>query len=200
MAIRRFSTAEPGVKSNKFWDQDTAQGAMVPIANATIISGINYITFTGIPQGYQDLRIVCRWKSLYTGANQDGFWVASGNVASGDYYSTSIRGNGSSVSSSRTTGYYGAYLGDIPANNSTSLNGIFGTATIDILNYTSSSKHKTALARIACDMNGSGQTWLSVGALKTNTPLDTVTVFNYNGGSNASFGSTATLYGIKAGA
>lgn len=172
-------------------------GAMVPIATGTITTATNGITFDNIPQTYQDLRIVCQWKSLVTSVNQDGFWIGSTNVTLGNYSTTYLKGDGSTASSSRTGGYYGAYLGDIAGSSSSVNSSTWGTVTIDILNY-KTTDFKTALARIACDLNGAGQTWLSVALLRTNTPLNNLTVFNYNAGTNAVTGSTATLYGIRA--
>lgn len=172
-------------------------GAMVPIASATISTATNGITFDNIPQTYQDLRIVCQWKSLTTSFNQDGFWIGSNNVTLGNFSTTYLKGDGASASSSRTGGYYGAYLGDIAGSLSGISASTFASVTIDVLNY-KTTDFKTVTSRIACDLNGAGQTWLSVALLRTTTPLNTLTVFNYNAGTNAATGSTATLYGIRA--
>jgi hypothetical protein len=172
-------------------------GALVPIATGTITTANNGITFNNIPQGYQDLRIVCQWKSLVTSVNQDGFWIGSSNVTLGNFSTTYLKGDGSSASSSRTGGYYGAYLGDIAGSSSGVNASTFATVTIDILNYRNTSTYKTVFSRIACDLNGAGQTWLSVALLQTTSALSSVNVFNYNAGTNAVTGSTATLYGVR---
>lgn len=172
-------------------------GAMVPIATGTISTATNGITFNNIPQGYQDLRIVCQWKSLVTATNQDGFWIGSSNVTLGNFSTTYLKGDGSSASSSRTGGYYGAYLGDIAGSASSVNASTFAAVTIDILNYKNTSSYKTVISRITCDLNGAGQTWLSIALLQTTNALSSINVFNYNAGTNAVLGSNATLYGIR---
>lgn len=171
------------------------RGALIPLGRGVITTNTNGITFLNIPQGYQDLRIVCSWKSLTTAFTADGFWLGSSNVTLGNYSSTYAKADGSTVSSVRQSGYYGAYMGDIASSVTPS--SMFSSATVDILNYSNTANFKTALCRIANDNNGTGQTWLSVSLLRTTSALTDVTVFNYNAGMNAAIGSTATLYGVR---
>ena len=196
MAIRRFSTAEPGVKSNKFWDQDTAQGAMFPIASVTVTSGTDTsIGFSGIPQIYQDLVLVV--SSRRTDAVTEGtqfFYSYSGTIAS----VTKLNGNGSSATSSRNDGQNAVFVGPYPGASAAV--GVFGVNIINIMNYANTSTFKTVITKSASDRNGGGQAELSVGLLRDTTGLTSCGVSTYNASVYYVPGSTATLYGIKAGA
>ena len=196
MAIRQFSTSKPGVKSNRFWDQDTQQGAMVPIANVTVTGATDTsMGFTNIPQIYQDLMIVV--SSRRTDAITEGtqfFYSYSGSIAS----VTKLIGDGSNASSSRNTGQNALFVGPYPGASAPS--GVFGTNIIHILNYSNTSMFKTVITRSASDRNGGGQTELSVGLLRDTTGLTSCGVSTYNASVYYVPGSTITLYGIKAGA
>jgi hypothetical protein len=197
MAIRRFSTAEPGVKSNKFWDQDTQQGAIVPIASATVTNLTDTsMGFSNIPQIYQDLMIVVQ--SRRTDAVTEGtqfFYSYSGSIAS----VTRMYGAGSGVQSTRNNGQNALFIGAYPGASSSV--GIFGTQIIHILGYSNTSRFKTVITRTASDRVGAGgQVELSVGLLKDTSGMTSCGVSTYNASVYYAPGSTITLYGIKAGA
>lgn len=197
MAIRRFSTAEPGVKSNKFWDQDTQQGVMVPISRVEITGATNTsIGFAGIPQTFQDLMIVLttRRTDAVTEGTQFLYTNFSGSIAS----TTKLLGDGSSATSSRTTAQNAGFIGAYPGASAAA--GIFGSQIIHILDYANTSRFKTILCRTAADRNGGGQSELSVTLFRDTGGLTTVGVSTYNASVYYVPGSTAILYGIKAGA
>jgi hypothetical protein len=197
MAIRRFSTAEPGVKSNKFWDQDTAQGAVDIIRSETLTGNtISDVKFTNIPQTYQDLFFVVHGRSDFSGTE-----VLIQSYVNDDfsslYSATKFEGDGSSNLSTRATSLAGFHLGYVLAGTSTA-NG-FGTVVGNIADYTSSSKNKLALSRSATDRNGSGRTTLMAALYRSTSPVTILGIATYGVG-NWVPGSIITLYGIKAGA
>lgn len=196
MAIRRFSIAEPGVKSNRFWDQDTAQGAVVPIATHTLSSPAGTFSFTNIPQTFQDLMIVATSREIVAAGNFSSFYLSS-NLSTGNVYSqTLLYGDGASALSSRATAKsYADLLGYMPGTSSTT--GVFGSAIFHFLNYANTSTFKTYLGRTVSDVNGSGYTTLGANLI-ANTGA--ITSINLSGTNNLAAGSSATLYGIKAGA
>jgi hypothetical protein len=182
MAIRRLSTASisTGTKSNKLWDQDTQQGALVPIYSSTLSTNSSF-AITNIPQTYRDLRIVLSARSaLASGADYLAFWF---NVFGAANLSiTKLRGNGSTATSTRDTG--GSYLGStalLPTSANTV--GAYGSYTIDIFGYSSNAGNKTFLLKGAADFNGSGETFLGAGLYATTNAI-----------------TTMNIYGIKAGA
>jgi hypothetical protein len=193
MAIRRFSTAEPGVKSNRFWDQDTQQGAIVPITQIVANSPSSGFSFGSFPTWAQDLRFVVQSRNTGTNGNMNIYFNA--DVGSGNYSTTFFQGDGSSATSSRNTSQN--YFTPTVSAVSTDTTGLFSTLTIDILNW-QSSVFKTILWRYAGDKNGSGTTRLDVSLWRS-----TSAVTNFTFAPSASTfapGSIATLYGIKAGA
>jgi hypothetical protein len=199
MAIRRFFTAKPGVKSNQFWDQDTAQGAMEPIASQTQTGGSATISFVNIPQTYQDLFIVVQSRSGTTSTYTDlyaRFGTGGGAVDSGNNYSTTrLLGDGGSASSDRFPNTSLIYCNIISASSTAS--GIFASSYIHILNYRNSTGFKNMLVRGASDSNGTGYATLQNGLWRNTGAITSIDLL-----TNASFapGSTFTLYGIKAGA
>lgn len=197
MAIRRFSIAEPGVKSNRFWDQDTAQGAMVPIATVDITGGTNTsIGFSSIPQIYQDLMLVIT--SRRTDAVTEGTQFLYTNHAGSVVSTTKLTSDGATATSSRTTAQNAGFIGPYPG--ATAQVGTFATQIVHFLNYANTSYFKTILCRTASDRNGAGQTELSVTLSRDTSALTTIGVSTYNASVYYAPGSTAALYGIKAGA
>lgn len=197
MAIRRFSTAEPGVKSNKFWDQDTAQGAMEPIISVTgtAKSGGEDIVIANIPQTYQDLMIVGTGKVTVGSGGVQPLAFQLNGITSG-YSTTLLTGNGSSTGSSRITAQPAIY----PLSNLTYLSPDFPTnISVNILNYRSSAS-KTVLSRVGSDRNGSGITSLGVTLSPNTSAITSLAISTGWAGWYWTGDSTFTLYGIKAGA
>lgn len=195
MAIRRLSTAsiKTGSKSNKLWDQDTAQGALVPISSVSVITTSSGVAFTSLPSFAKDLRIVVQ--SRNTGGNGNMNIYFNGDVGSGNYSTTFLSGDGSSATSSRNSSQN--FLTPSVSAVSTDPAGVFTTLTVDILNW-QSSNCKTILWRYAGDKSGSGNTRLDVSLWRSTAA---VTAFTFAPSANAfASGSTFSLYGIKAGA
>ena len=159
-------------------------GAVVPIAYASMTGGSTSVTFSNIPQKYQDLYIV------YYGQG-NGSITLSLNGASTGYTYTFLLGTGSSASSSRGT--YSA----LPISGTSSYNpaGVFCSANTHILNYANTTTYKTTIGRSAADANGSGFTELIAG-LWSNTSAITSLSVGINSSTFAT-GSTVTLYGIR---
>jgi hypothetical protein len=164
-------------------------GAMVPIASAANGSA----NFNTIPQTYQDLYVVSQLRGV--NANTVEFFFATLNSSNAAIYSyTSLQGDGSSASTSRTNqGNTSFFLGVGPGANSTA--NIFGSLEMWILNYRNTTTNKTILYRFAADQNGSGESRLGVGLFASTAAVTNVNVF---GGNGTASGSTHNLYGIRA--
>jgi hypothetical protein len=195
MAISRFSTSRltQGLpKYQNAWDQDTEQGAIVPIATVYGTgASATALTFSSIPQIYKDLRLVVSGGT----ATADSLILVTfnGNYTT-DLSGTRISGNGSAISSTRNSGGSTIDIGSC----STFVAGGF-TTTIDFFNYTNTTGFKPMIIRTSSDLNGSGGTSLTAGVWRSTSAL---TAFNFNTATAVAFqlGTTATLYGIKAGA
>jgi hypothetical protein len=197
MAIRKFSISGPGGKSNKLWDQDTQQGALVHIATVNVTGVLDTsMGFTNIPQIYKDLYcvITSRRTDAVTEGTQFLYTGYSGTIAS----TTKLFGDGASVTSSRTTAQNAGFIGAYPGASSAA--GIFGSQIIHILDYANTSKFKTILCRTASDRNGGGQTEISATLFRDTAGLTSFGVSTYNASVYYVPGSSMTLYGIKAGA
>lgn len=198
MAIRRLSTAsiKTGSKSNKLWDQDTQQGAMVPLGSVNVLSNnsTQFLGFSNIPQTYQDLMLVLNARSARA-LSTINFHITSN---SGQFFSgTVLYGDGSTVASSRFSNAYDPTDGFFPAANATA--GFFGSSVSHILDYANTSRFKTTLTRFATDMNGGGGTGIYINLVRSTAAITTLNVYTDFADYWAA-GTTATLYGIKAGA
>jgi hypothetical protein len=193
MAIRRFSTAKPGVKSNQLWDQNTEQGAIVPISSTTITSVSSGIAFGPFPTWAQDLRFVIQSRNTGTNGSMNIYFNA--DVGSGNYSTTFMQGDGASATSTRNSSQN--YWTPTMSAVSTDTPGLYTTLTVDLLNWQSNT-FKTILWRYSSDKNGSGTTRLDA-SLWRSTAAITSFIFAPAAGSFAS-GSTFTCYAIKAGA
>lgn len=169
-------------------------GALQRIGYATGTGSSPIITFLNIPQTFQDLMLVMSGRAtdntnnlLITQVNALGLSVSSG---------TFLLGNGSSATSGRAADYYGVEIGLTPGTNTTS--GIHASTVVHYLNYRSAN-FKTFLARNAMDLNGSGQTRLTAGLIRTTDAVNRIEIFSYAGG-NLTTTTTAALYGVKASA
>jgi len=166
-------------------------GAVVPIAYAPLSSSGLFV-FTNIPQNYQDLRIVAFLRSNASSTtDQAAFWF--GNYGANIYGETYLLGDGSSASSSRGSAQAVFQSSSIiPAATSTS--GVYGSVTIDILNYANTSTYKTAILR---NSNANVGVEATVGLWRSTSAITRVDLYGIGGNSFAS-GSTFTLYGIAA--
>lgn len=194
MAIRRFSTAEPGVKSNKFWDQDTAQGALEPIGS-TLCNGYSAsVNFSNIPQGYKHLMVVVYGRSSYLGTFTT-YSVYLNNAIYGLTSFISVGNDGVTITTGRLTG--GAYGATPQVPGIAAPAGFFGSSMNYIPNYTEAS-NKLIMTKFSANLNGSGITSGLIGTLYRDTSPVTFLSIATNGSFVA--GSCVTLYGIKAGA
>lgn len=169
-------------------------GAMTRIAYSNTISG--GITFSNIPQTFQDLMIVTFVRSNNATTTEEIAFTFNNDLTS-KYSMTWLTGNGSSASSSRTTALTYAYA-RFASVGASATSGIYGASVFHVLNYANSSVFKSVLQRSAVDLNGSGATNLSAWTYSSTSPLTSITLIA-NGGSFVS-GSTAALYGVRASA
>lgn len=154
------------------------------------LSGAGTYYFNSIPQTYTHLQIRVSGRSgqsasvgnLYSNVNAGGF----------TYSDHRIIGNGSAASSSSDTGLPYLFFGSFfPA--ATAAANLFGSAIIDILDYTNTSKNKVYKVYGGYDANGSGLIHLASGLVQT-TQAITNTYVDTEGGFAS--GSIASIYGI----
>lgn len=159
--------------------------AMTALATITLASAQATVTFSSISSAYRDLRLIVNNKMVNGGASCDIRF----NSDSGSNYSSVYvygLGYGSGTSGVATTNYgYVDVLG-----TDTTIPSLF---TVDIMDYSATDKHKSAISRGSNPTAGvqmSAIRWASTAAITTVT-LST-------GSGNYAAGTTMTLYGVSA--
>jgi hypothetical protein len=158
-----------------------------PIQTYTVSgSATNTITLGSggtIPQTYTDLILV---GNPIVSASLDYKWYVNGDNTSGLYSQTRLLGNGSSATSTRTTGANFLYL-DATAPASGSMQNFI----MNFQNYANTSVYKTVLVRY----NDAGtETSARVGLWRNTNAVSSITISTDS--STFAAGSTFTLYGI----
>jgi hypothetical protein len=155
------------------------------VVTGSNLSGPTGVTFTGISSAYTDLRIV---QSVTLTAAAIGYiQVGNGSIDTAANYSrTTLSGDGSSASSSRTSSTN--QISTQVAHQGTTI----GTYTADFMNYSNTTTNKTVLIR---NNNTGFGTEAAVGLWRSTSAINTVKLFL----DRAEFyvvGSTFSLYGI----
>ena len=153
-----------------------------PIATSTMTVNAPSITFSSIPAGYTDLKLVITFKR----DNAGGVYLRFNGDSASNYSQTFLEGNAStttvSVQAANQTFGYIDYNGDSTNN---------GMYSIDLMNYSNTNTFKTYLATAG----NSAIIDKTVGLWRSTAAISTILVASSNGG-NYFAGSSATLYGI----
>jgi hypothetical protein len=175
-------------------------GSFESIATATGNGSSATITFNSIPSTYKHLQIRGVARDTYTGFVGDVGFTFTFNVNSSAVYTRHrLIGDGSSATAAGAANQGAAYSlnGDVSSASSNTL--IYGVSIIDILDYASTSKFKTARVFAGSDGNVSSNPNY---AISLNSSLwrstDAITSIEITaGGSNFASNSQFALYGIK---
>lgn len=167
--------------------------SLVPIAWTQLSAATSSVLFSGIPQNFQDLRIIASARTSTSTA--DDMTLRLNADSATNYSRTVLYSDNASAVSFRNTNSNWAIVGFMPSNSDTA--GVFSTQSIDIFNYASTTVNKTILGRSG--MSGTASTIGNVAnvALWRNTAaINSVTLL----AANQSFasGSTFALYGVLA--
>lgn len=156
------------------------------LATVTLQAATPTVTFSGIPNTYRDLLLVVNAKTDRTAFDQDGL---------------SIRLNGDANNHSRVT-MLGRASNERLSDTASSLAvplagnaGQLGTILIQVLDYSATNKHKTALVRSNQNSPSvSGVVAATAGRWASNVAVSSV-VLTPEAGPNFVAGSTFSLYG-----
>lgn len=163
-----------------------ALSSYTPISTQTLSSGSTSITFNSFT-GYTDLVLVC---NVYGTANYSGFIRFNGDTGS-NYSSTTLQGNGSTVTSGRASSDSSIYIMTKGVGFDPSY---LTTGIINIQNYSNSTTYKTVLSRSGVVRASVGETTAFVGTWRNTAAITSFTIIS-DGGTYAT-GSTFSLYGI----
>jgi hypothetical protein len=166
------------------------------IASSTITGAATAYacSFNSIPQTFEHLQV--RVYARGTQASASNFVLMQYNAdSSNTYYAEHhLIGNGSSVASNQATSQTYVNIGNVTGN--TALANNFGVAIIDILHYTSTTKHKVNKTIIGYDNNGSGEVQISSGLYANPVSILPITLLQLYM-ANAAIGTRIDLYGIN---
>lgn len=163
--------------------------AMTQITGVTLASGATSITFSGIPQKFNDLKIVINAAMSSPASPAIRF---NRDATSGKYFGVNVWGTGSSTGSTYNNTYTQGGFGWWTASPNT--NSQFN-ATIDVLDFSRGDKNKTAIARgseAAVLVDATIIRWVD------GAPITSITITGFNGAGTWAAGSTFNLYGIVA--
>jgi len=162
-------------------------GAVVPIAYYKVTSATHPIVLSNIPQNYQDLMIVIN--ATVSSGNNLIYVTFNGTYPNTISYTT-LDGNGSSATSSRTTS---SDHFQFPSSSATYPVSI----VTHILNYANTSTYKTLLNRFAGDFNGSGVTEISASLVQITSGITGFSINSQNNSDNLQANSTIEVFGIR---
>jgi hypothetical protein len=153
-------------------------------------AGAANITFSSIPSGYTDLKLVLCARTSAASAN-DNFWLMF-NSTSTTYSERSLYGSGTAAASGNSSGTNVRYLGPVPGATSTA--STFGNSEIYIPNYASSNQKSVSIDGVA-ENNATAAYSQIQAVLWSGTAAITAIQIGLITGNFVQY-TTATLYGI----
>lgn len=150
------------------------------LANITLGSAQAAITFGSIPATYRDLILVLVGGS----ASNQSIWLQFNGDTGSNYPWVYMGANGSSAFAGTST-TTGLFVGSSLNNNNNNF-------ISEILDYSTTDKHKLVLAK---DTNTSGQMLRIAGRWSNTAAINQIRIFG-NGSHNLNSGFSAALYGI----
>jgi hypothetical protein len=166
---------------------------MTKLATTTVgVGGVSSVTFSNIPQGYTDLKVVMSAKT--SDANTGTIANINFNSNTSSYSSRFSQGRGDSTLSSTGSTSAGD-VGRIPGVNSPVTDNIYSNTEISILNY-SSNKFKAYSSDAISEASQTIAYAIMTAGLWSNPEIITSITFTPSAGSFAQY-STFTIYGIK---
>jgi hypothetical protein len=159
-----------------------------PITTQVLGSTAGTVTLTSIPQTYTDLILVVNAGDTPTATVMRAQF---NNDTANNYSETKLKGNGSTVSSSRITTNSELNVGETAyMSTASSSNALY---TLHFMNYSNTTTQKTVFYRAGNPNFGDE---LCVGLYRSTAAITSIKLFPP--GNSFTSGSTFTLYGIKA--
>ncbi len=153
--------------------------------------GASTITFSGIPQVYDDLLLLT---SVRTAAADDNLYVRFNNSTSG-YTHRNLLGNGSGVFSQvQSNQQPGVQVHGMIGSTANT----FGNGQAYVPNYRSSTSKAVSSEGVGEQNSATGYQFLVAGLWNSTEAINTLTMYAQGGGNFVEY-SSASLYGIKRG-
>ena len=171
---------------------------MTKLATTTVGGGgTASITFSNIPQGYTDLKLVILGRDDRSGQPNGDFTMQvgfNGTINTGSVYTMIRIGSNGASAFSDSSAVNSMPLGMLSSATATS--NVFGSNEVYITNY-SGNAFKTVTCEGASETNATTAfTALNSGLISSSLPITDIKIVSYFG-TTLSANSTLTLYGIK---
>jgi len=175
-----------------------AGGDFESIATVTVGSGgAANIQFTSIPSTFAHLQVRLLARSSYS-QSEDSPGVRFNSDTGSNYSFHYLLGNGSSTVAGGDPNRTSINLIQHVAGN-TALSNVFGSAVVDILDYSDTSKKTTLRSIGGRDNNGSGGSAIGSGLWNNTSAVTSILIYPAGvSGNNWLEHSTAALFGVKA--
>lgn len=158
-----------------------------PLASTTLGAAAADITFSNITGTFTDLILVISTGSN-TATTRTLYGQINGDTAS-NYSATLLNGDGSVAASSRASNSTFMYLAGAMGTG-----GSLGTTIMHFMDYSNSTTNKTILSR---DGNAAFEVRVYVNLWRSTAAINSIKL--YLNADSLRSGTTATLYGVKAG-
>ena len=168
------------------------EGAYDALSTVTVGTAVSSITFAGIPNTYKHLQIRAIARCNFSAEILDTYMTFN-NTSSSYVGMHQIRGNGISATAAHDSAATSSRVFVVPGSTVTS--DMFGSAIIDILDYTSS-KNKTIRSLNGIERNGAGDIWFRSSLFMNTSSINSITI-NAESGSSFIQYSQFALYGVK---
>jgi hypothetical protein len=186
---------------NTVWNPWEPEGAFDSLATITVPSGgLASVTFAGIPNTYKHLQIRCLAQTNRATYGIDEMSAVVNADNGSNYSSHTLLGDGASALVFAYTTQTKFFSGGVTVGTSTGSN--FGATIIDVLDYASTSKNKTARVISGTDMNGTiagfgGRVGLTSGLWMNSTTAISSIQLAPAIGSLFTVNSQFSLYGVR---
>ena len=176
----------------------TARGALVPIGSIVVTGTTTTdVTFTTIPQIYQDLMLVLYGRRT-DNANFANNFITPYNlsVPATPQSATILQvDQTSAITSFRYSNQDASYTGILPAAFTSPF--VFGSTVWNCLNYAGTTGFKTSITQSVSDINNQGVARITAATTRTTSGITTVNCSTFSGSAYFAVGTTATLYGVR---
>jgi len=159
------------------------------IASTDLTASASSVTFSSIPQGYTDLKIVVSARDASTGSYANDFLISI-NGSTANLSNRMLYGTGAAVASTTNA----TWVANVPANTSTA--NTFGNTELYFPNYNSTTTSKSYSVDSVTENNATNAlAMLNAGLYSSNTAISSIG-FSLAGGTSFTANSTFSLYGI----